>query len=107
MSHILLVARDNSLRESRAKLIEQAGHAVRGVMSAREAITQLESEPFDLVVVGRHSPGDEVSIDRALREAFPQLKILKIANAFSEEPYVSRTVDASPVNFLAAINDMV
>jgi DNA-binding response OmpR family regulator len=107
MSRILLVAHDNSLRESRALVLRHAGHSVIDVASVGQAVAELRDGVFDLVVIGRNPMAGGGAIDRVLREAFPNLQILKVANAADEEFYASRLVDASPIHILAAVKEMV
>jgi CheY-like chemotaxis protein len=107
MKRILLVAHDASLRESRASVLRGAGYVVVAVITVEEAVTELRVADFDVVLIGRNPSAGGPLIDRALRTAFLDQPILKIANAADDERYASRIVGASPHHILAALTDML
>jgi DNA-binding NtrC family response regulator len=106
--HILIVAHDALLRESRQALLRSAGYEVTSVDSDELAITAVDKERFDLVVIGRTSRLSKAALDRRLRERHPDIRVLKIVTA--EEPYslfASRTTDAKPRHVLTAVGEML
>jgi CheY-like chemotaxis protein len=105
---ILVVAHDRTLGFSRVALLQSAGYTVDFVFSDEAALALLAVEAFDLVLLGRSSMQEEQSLDRCLRERFPDLLILKIeANRSIPSVYASRVTDARPANVLAALQEML
>jgi CheY-like chemotaxis protein len=105
---ILIVCDDESLRSTRALVLESAGYHVKTVSSDDKAMKLLETETFDLVLIGRDLTDVEKQIDQRLRERYADLRTLKIQIAgevFSIWP--SRTVDSLPIHVLAALAEML
>lgn len=105
---ILIVCDDECLRSSRALVLESAGYNVKTVSSDDGAMKVLETETFDLVLIGRNLANVEKQLDQRLREKYADLKTLKIqigGEVFSIYP--SRTVDSLPIHVLAALAEML
>ena len=104
---ILVVAHDAVLRASRSTLLLQSGYSVTDAASVDGAIALLESDTFDLVVVGRDSLGAAKGNDQRIRERCPAQLILKIVKFVDEgSEYASRITDSFPRNVLAAVSGM-
>jgi DNA-binding NtrC family response regulator len=104
---ILVVADDRPLRISRVSLLESEGYRVDSVSSDDEAISLLETQAFDLILLGRNSYLDRKNIDQRLREKFPDLLTLKIVHDHDADFYASRETDAEPAHVLQALKDML
>jgi hypothetical protein len=64
---ILIVAHDGNLLQTRKMLLEHAGYTVAAVVSDDEAMTLLETEVFDLILLGRASKIQELGLDPAAK----------------------------------------
>jgi DNA-binding NtrC family response regulator len=105
---ILVVAHDETLRKTRAALLLRLGYAVAAVGTPGAAITMLEKDVFDLVVIGRKSRLPGKGLDQLLRETYPGLKILKIAEILEDHtPYPSRITDSVPSKVVASVKAML
>src|ERR1700677_2180465 len=94
---ILVVSHDTMLRSTRGAILERAGYSVMSVATDDDAMKLLETEQFDLILIGRKSESSRCELDQRLREKYPKLPVLKIqprGDAASE--YSSRTTDALP-----------
>ncbi len=96
------------LRSSRVAILENAGYWVTAAVTDYEAITVLEDNQFDLVLIGRNSESRQDALDQRLREKYPKLLVLKI-QALDEgiSAYPSRTIDAAPEHVVQALKDML
>jgi CheY-like chemotaxis protein len=101
---ILVVANEKPLRESRAMLLESASYSVISVSSDEDALKLLETENFDLILLGRNTDSP-VALDQLLRAKYPTLLTLKIDGLESEYP--SRITDAVPTHVLDALREML
>jgi DNA-binding NtrC family response regulator len=106
--HILVVAQDTLLRKSRHELLRRAGYEVTSVDSDELAITSVDNERFDLVLIGCTSPLSKTSLDQRLRERYPEIRLLKIVMAGDHYSlFASRTTDSEPRHVLTAVRDML
>ena len=101
---ILVVANEKPLRDSRAMLLDSAGYSVVSVCSDGDALSLLESETFDLILLGCNTDS-EVALDKLLRAKYPTLLTLKIDGL--ESKYPSRITDAVPIHVLDALREML
>jgi hypothetical protein len=67
---ILVVSHDTMLRSTRVAILERAGYSVMSVAADDDAMKLLETEHFDLVLIGRKSEGPRQARDQRLREKF-------------------------------------
>jgi DNA-binding NtrC family response regulator len=105
---ILIVSHDATLRATRAALLLTAGYAVATAEDGDAGMALLEANAFDLVLIGRRSLSPGKSVDQRLREQYPHLLILKIAEVIEKESvYPSRTTNSVPANVLAALKGML
>lgn len=106
---ILVVAHDRPLRETRVQLLRDAGFTVQSVESDDDAMAILETEQFDLILLGRNSELPRKQIDQRLREKYPDLLILKIQSAGEIERsiYPSRFTDSQPRHVVEALHEML
>jgi DNA-binding response OmpR family regulator len=105
---ILVVSHDNTLRETRAALLLRAGYSVATSEGGDSTMALLETNTFDLILVGRKSLAPGKGIAQRIRERFPDQLILKIAELLEEDsPYPSKTTNSVPVNVLAALEGML
>jgi CheY-like chemotaxis protein len=105
---ILVVTHDTMLRSTRVDVLERAGYSVVSVATDDDAMKLLETEQFDLILIGRKSEISRRELDQRLREKYPKLPVLKIqprGDAVSE--YSSRTTDAMPQHVVDALKDML
>jgi hypothetical protein len=108
VKRILVVAHDRPLRETRVSLLESQGYRVESVETDDDAMALLETEHFDLVLLGRRSVLPKKGIDQRLRERFPNLATLKIETAderHSDSP--TRVTNSAPKNVIAALHEML
>ncbi len=105
---ILVVAHDAPLRKSRVLLLEQAGYTVESVGTDDAAMGMLQTERFDLILLGRKSQLPKKGIDQRLREKYPDLLTLKIESAgVGKSIYPSRITDNAPASVLIALKEML
>lgn len=105
---ILVVSHDTMLRSTRAAILERSGYSVISVATDDDAMKLLETEYFDLVLIGRKSESPRQAFDQRLREKYPELPVLKIqprGDAISG--YSSRTTDALPEHVVDTLKDML
>jgi DNA-binding NtrC family response regulator len=105
---ILVVSHDRMLRSTRVAILERAGYSVMSVATDDDAMKLLETEQFDLVLIGRKSENARQALAQRLREKYPKLPVLKIqprSDVISE--YSSRTTDALPEHVVDALKDML
>ena len=105
---ILIVAHDPFLAKTRRALLLSAGYEVALADSDDFAVTSVDRERFDLILIGRNSRLSERALDQRLRERYPQLPVLKITQLNENlSLYASRVTDAEPSHVLAAIKEML
>jgi CheY-like chemotaxis protein len=105
---ILVVAHDRPLKETRVSLLQSQGDQVASVETDDDAMKLLETEDFDLVLLGHQSGLPIKGIDQRLREKFPNLATLKIERAGERHSvYPTRITDSAPLNVIAALRDML
>jgi len=66
------------LRTTRVSILEKAGYTVFSVVTDDDAMKLLETEQFDLILLGRRSQIPRTGLDQRLREKYPNLLTLKI-----------------------------
>jgi CheY-like chemotaxis protein len=105
---ILVVAHDAFLRLTRTSLLRSAGYEVETADSDNAAISTVNAQRFDLVLIGRRASGSETGLDQRLRDRYPEMLILKVAQPFEPaSPYPSRTTDPNPTQVLMALKDLL
>jgi hypothetical protein len=105
---ILVVAHDHPLRETRVRLLESRGYRVESVATDDDAMKILESEYFDLILLGHQSALPKKGIDQRLRERYPNLATLKIEIAgVRHSVYPTRVTDSMPQNVIDALHEML
>jgi DNA-binding response OmpR family regulator len=105
---ILVISHDRLLRETRSTLLLKAGYLVANAENGETALKLLESDNFDLVLVGRDSIGVVTPVDQQLRDVHPQLLILKVVDVISHHAsYATQVTDAVPINVLMALKGML
>ncbi len=105
---ILVVAHYPPLKLSRIEMLDRAGYEVAAVESDDAAMTLLETEHFDLVLIGRKSQLTEKGLDQRLREKYPHLLILKIEAAGSRTSvYPTQIIDSQPKNLIDALKQLL
>lgn len=79
MAQILLAEDDDSMREFLARALRRAGHQVEAVADGAEAMTALDSTPFDLLLADVVMPGlDGIELARRAGQAQPGLRVMFI-----------------------------
>jgi DNA-binding NtrC family response regulator len=102
------VSHDPFLRLTRTALLRNAGYDVIPVESDDRAITSVNNERFDLVLIGRSSTPSTFALDQRLRERYPALPVLKITHDGEKySPYPTRVTDSEPCHVLAALREML
>jgi CheY-like chemotaxis protein len=105
---ILIVTHDEALRTTRVALLESGGYKVSSVESDDQAMALLETDVFDLVLVGRKSGLPVIEIDERLRGRHPNLLILKIEDLdINARVFASRNTDPEPNHVLAILKEML
>jgi hypothetical protein len=72
-------------------LLQRDRYSVSSVASDDEVMATLETEAFDLVLIGRKVRAAKRHLDERIRMRHPNLLILKIDEEFS--PYPTRVTD--------------
>jgi hypothetical protein len=73
-----------------------------------DAIGLLDANTFDLALIGRKSLAPGPAMDQRLRERYPKLLILKIAEIIEEaSQYPTKTTGSVPADVLAALKGML
>jgi DNA-binding NtrC family response regulator len=105
---ILIITHDSGLRATRSALLLAAGYAVSTAENTDDAIVLLDANHFDLVLIGRRSLAPGAPMEKRLRERYPKLLILKIAEVIEEaSQYPTRTTISVPADVLAALKGML
>jgi DNA-binding response OmpR family regulator len=105
---ILVVSHDEALRATRVAVLETGGYKVSSVSTDDQAMALLESDTFDLVLVGRKSLLPVIEIDERVRKRHPNLLILKIEDLDNNARiFASRNTDPGPGHVLVALKDML
>ncbi len=79
MGQILLAEDDDGMRTFLARALERAGHEVAPVADGHQALRQLESATFDLLIADIVMPGiDGIELARRAMRSHPELKVLFI-----------------------------
>lgn len=74
---VLIVDDDDAVREVAATIIEEIGHSPRVADSGRQALSIMETETFDLVVVDYAMPGmTGIELVARIKALYPRTKIL-------------------------------
>ena len=82
MGKILIVDDDPQLRQSFEKILTQEGHTVRTAASGESALSQVQGEIPDLVIMDVRMPGmSGLEAFRAIHEIEPKLPVI-IMTAF-------------------------
>lgn len=103
-----MVADDRPLKLSRVKLLESQGYRVEAVETDDDAMTMLDTEHFDLVLLGRQSALPRKGIDQRIRERFPNLATLKIeVPGEPHSTYPTRITDSVPQHVIEALREML
>ena len=104
---ILVVSHDTLLRSTRVAILERAGYSVISIATDDDAMELLETEQFDLLLVGRKSERPRPALDQRLRDKSPKLPVLKIQpRGDAVDDYSFRTTDALPEH-VDALKDML
>jgi CheY-like chemotaxis protein len=105
---ILVVAHDRPLKETRVSLLQSQGYIVDSVETDDDAMKLLDTEHFDLVLLGHQSTLPKKGIDQRLREKYPSLATLKIELAGAPHSvYPMRVTDSAPKHVLEALQEML
>jgi hypothetical protein len=105
---ILVVAHDRPLKESRVSLLQSQGYSVDSIEIDDDAMKLLETEHFDLVLLGHQSTFPIKGIDQRLKERFPSLPTLKIEIAgVRQSDYPTRVTDPLPQTVIAILHEML
>ncbi|WP_373044960.1 sigma-54-dependent transcriptional regulator [Vulgatibacter sp.] len=84
--HLLVVDDEESMRHVLLLLLEQRGYAVRAVGSAEEALQELESRPYDVVITDVRMPRmSGIELVQRGRAASPETSFLVMSAYGSEE----------------------
>jgi CheY-like chemotaxis protein len=84
------------------------GYRVESVETDDDAMKLLETEQFDLVLLGHQSGLPKKGIDQRLREKYPDLATLKIELAGDRHSaYPTRITDSAPQHVLQALREML
>jgi len=76
---ILLVDDEDVVREGTAAMLEEFGHIVQQAPSAKDALSQIRSNPFDIVVTDYLMPGmSGLDLAREARKVRPDIPVLMI-----------------------------
>ena len=74
---LLLVDADPDVHRLLTDLLKRADRGIQDVYDGREALDQVRSAPYDLVVAGQGSNGfDGLKLLRRMREIRPEIKVI-------------------------------
>ncbi len=104
---IFVVTHNTILRKTRVELLTNGGYSTDSVESAEEAMAKLATERFKVVVIGRRSYLQGLTIDQEIRERYPGQIILQIEDGSEHSSYVSRMVKSNPSQLLAAVRELL
>jgi CheY-like chemotaxis protein len=105
---ILVVSHDQMLRTTRVSLLEKAGYTVFSAVTDDDAMRLLETQRFDLILLGRKSQISKEGLDQRLRQKYPNLLTLKVQSVGDiASPYPTRSTDAAPGHVLSALQEML
>ena len=105
---ILVVSDDEMLRTTRVSILEKAGYAACSTATADDAMGLLETERFDLILLGQECCITNKGLGQRLREKYPNLLTLKIQPPDDMVSlYLSRTTDSVPEHVLSAVREML
>ena len=105
---ILVVAHYPPLKSSRVEMLNKVGYEVESVDSDDAAMALLETEHFDLVLIGRKSQLTQKGLDQRLREKYPHLLILKIeSTGHATSVYPSQIIDSQPKHLMDALEHLL
>jgi hypothetical protein len=104
---ILVVGHGQPLRDTQIALLRDHGYHVEAVDTDDQAMTILETEQFDLILIGQDSVMPRKGIDQRIREKYPNLLTLKIQAEPSASPYASRIIDPAPRHVIEALYEML
>lgn len=78
-ARILVVDDEQSIRESSVKLLQRKGYDARAAASGEEALTMIQQQPFDLVVLDIRMPGmDGIEVLRRATTLLPDIQVLML-----------------------------
>jgi len=85
IGHILLVERDDSVREATASVLENAGFAVSPVATADEAVDGLREGERPALVLSEHEPPDVdgSALMRLIAERWPFIPVVLCSHAMT------------------------
>jgi len=105
---VLIVTHDESLLATRILLVEHAGYTAIATVSDDNAIKLLETEVFDLILLGRDSSVPPLNLDQRVHEIYPNLLTLKIqpdGDLTSVHPW--RITDSVPQHVIDTLKQML
>jgi DNA-binding NtrC family response regulator len=106
--HILIVAHDPFVRNTRKALLHSAGYEVTSVDSDDLAVISVDRDRFDLILIGSTSLLATTALDQRLRDRYPALCILKIVPVGEPDSlFASRTTGPEPAHVLAAVRELL
>jgi hypothetical protein len=93
---------------TRVSILEKAGYTACSTVTADDAMGLLETESFDLILLGQEFRITGRGLDQRSREKYPNLLTLKIQPTDDMvSVYLSRTTDSVPEHVLSAIREML
>jgi DNA-binding response OmpR family regulator len=85
-SKIMVIDDEAMVRDSLEDILRLEGYVVRGVNSGEEALTILQHEEFDLILLDLKMPGlDGIEVIRNLRRLAPDMKVILLTGHGSLE----------------------
>jgi DNA-binding NtrC family response regulator len=93
ITKILLVDDDEVIRVSLAKILEQHGFGVTTAANVPQALKQISSRPYDVLLSDLHMPGagDGLTVVSAMRHANPKA-VTMLLSAFPEMDAAARAI---------------
>ncbi|QNF33923.1 response regulator [Adhaeribacter swui] len=96
---VLIVAANTSQRELLQKQLKHWQYQAVAVPSAREALTAVKEQVFDLILTDRVLPGmDGISLAEVLREQLPRVPLVLLCGLGSDLDVKSRTYFSAVIN---------
>jgi CheY-like chemotaxis protein len=106
---VLAVGRDPVLLETRRLILQAAGYTVRSVLSLKQAMFQLLTGDFDLVILCHSiSAEDRRRLTSSIREHTARIPIISISTGFGlPDPFTNATIDSDPKQLVTGLREIL
>ncbi|TFH16331.1 MAG: response regulator [Lentisphaerales bacterium] len=100
MARILLVDDENCILRTMALVLESEGHSTVCVLNGEEAISQLDSHEFDLVLTDiRMAPMDGVELLTELKKVKPEMPVI-VVSAYGSDATAAQCAELGAFEYI-------